>query len=100
MHAPMISRLPAGRANDLAATTVLSRWKGQLRVTAICKATFSFAYDGEMPLAPPVDIAHGDVHAAKNPMRSVRVCSDIAPHLERVDVVFVGRAHARGGTPT
>jgi len=94
----MIPFVLVGQASDLAAATVLSRWRGSLRVTVICKATLGFVPDGEMVLAPAVEMVAADVHTAKNPMRSVRVSSDLSPHLERADVLFVGRAHAPPGT--
>jgi hypothetical protein len=93
----MIPHVPVASSGLVASTAMISRWRGNFRVTAIAKATFSFVPGGEMKLAAPVEIAHGDVHAAKNPMRSVRASSDVCPHLERADVLFVGRAHAPRG---
>ncbi len=82
-----------------AAATVVSRWRGQLRVTAVAKATFGFAANGEMPLLPPVAIVAGEVHHGKNPTRSIMASSELAPHLERVDVLFCGHAHAASDAP-
>jgi len=96
----MVQNVPVASAGMVASATMISRWRGAFRVTAIAKATFSFVPGGEMQLAAPVAVAGADVHAAKNPMRSVRASSDVCPHLERADVLFVGRAHAPRGEAT
>ncbi|WP_437589372.1 DUF2169 family type VI secretion system accessory protein [Sorangium sp. So ce1000] len=77
-----------------AAASVAWRQRGQLRITVIVKATFAFAADAEMPRVEPQQILHGEVHHGNNPGRSVRFTSDLAPHLERADVLFTGHAHA------
>ncbi|MGK3969986.1 DUF2169 domain-containing protein [Sorangium sp. So ce118] len=82
-----------------AATAVAWRSRGQLRVTVIVKATFAFAADAEMPRVEPQPVLPGEVHHGNNPGRSVRLTSDLAPHLDRADVLFTGHAHAPPGTP-
>ncbi|WP_437755373.1 DUF2169 family type VI secretion system accessory protein [Sorangium sp. So ce1389] len=77
-----------------AATAVAWRSQGQLRVTVIVKATFAFAGDAEMPRVEPQPVLPGEVHHGNNPGRSVRLTSDLAPHLDRADVLFTGHAHA------
>ncbi|MGK3988439.1 DUF2169 domain-containing protein [Sorangium sp. So ce136] len=77
-----------------AATAVAWRSRGQLRVTVIVKATFAFAADAEMPRVEPQPVLPGEVHHGNNPGRSVRLTSDLAPHLDRADVLFTGHAHA------
>ena len=52
----MVPFVPASVESRLVAATVLSRWRGALRVTVVCKATLGFAPDAEMTLAPPVEI--------------------------------------------
>ncbi len=47
-----------------------------------------------MPRVEPQQVVHGEVHHGNNPGRSVRLTSDLAPHLERADVLFTGHAHA------
>ncbi|MGK4008716.1 DUF2169 domain-containing protein [Sorangium sp. So ce1036] len=86
--------------NGAAATAVAWRSRDQLRVTVIVKATFAFAADTVMPRVEPQKILRGEVHHGDNPGRSVRLTSDLAPHLERADVLFTGHAHAPPpGTP-
>ncbi|WP_437957691.1 DUF2169 domain-containing protein [Sorangium sp. So ce119] len=77
-----------------AAASVAWRSRGQLRVTVIVKATFAFAPDAEMPRVEPQKIVPGEVHHGNHPGRSVRLTSDLAPHLDRADVLFTGHAHA------
>jgi hypothetical protein len=72
-------------------------FRGQMYVTVIAKATFAFAFDADMPRVEPQEIVRADVHEQKNPARSARVTSDLAPYLPFVDVVFTGHAHAGGG---
>ncbi|WP_437634315.1 DUF2169 domain-containing protein [Sorangium sp. So ce854] len=77
-----------------AATSVAWRRRGQLHITVIVKASFAFAADAEMPRVEPQAIVPGEVHHGNHPGRSVRLTSDLAPHLERADVLFTGHAHA------
>jgi hypothetical protein len=81
------------------AAAVAWRCAGQTRVTVIAKATFAFAVDGEMPRIRAHELHRADVHHARNPMRSVRSTSDLAPRLDRVDVLFTGSAYAERGAP-
>ncbi|WP_437742804.1 DUF2169 domain-containing protein [Sorangium sp. So ce1504] len=80
--------------NGAAAAAVAWRSRGELHITVIVKATFAFAADAEMPRVEPQQVVHGEVHHGNNPGRSVRLTSDLAPHLERADVLFTGHAHA------
>lgn len=82
---------------DVAATAVTWRSDGQMQVTVIAKATFSFATDAPMPRSKTRDINRAEVHYAGNPERSARFASDLAPHLGRVDVIFTGSAYAPRG---
>ncbi|WP_434044369.1 MULTISPECIES: DUF2169 family type VI secretion system accessory protein [Sorangium] len=82
-----------------AAAAVAWRSRGQLRITVIVKATFAFAPDAEMPRVEPQKIVPGEVHHGNHPGRSVRLTSDLAPHLDRADVLFTGHAHAPPGAP-
>ncbi|WP_437900727.1 DUF2169 family type VI secretion system accessory protein [Sorangium sp. So ce124] len=70
------------------------RFRGQLHVTAIVKATFAFAHDAAMVRAAPQEILRADIHHGNNPGRSIRFTSDIAPYLPRADVLFTGHAYA------
>jgi hypothetical protein len=90
------NRVPIVALGSVAAATVLSRWRGTLRLTAIVKGTYAFAPHGEMAVSPPAGVVTRDSHHANNPMRSVRACSDLSPYLERADVLFSGHAHAGG----
>ncbi len=76
---------------------VVWRTRGTLRVTAIVKATFTLVHGGPMTPCPPAPLATKDHHLDKNPARSLAAGSDLAPHLPRADVTFVGHAYAPAG---
>jgi hypothetical protein len=69
------------------------RFKGELRVTAIVKASFAFAADAAMPRVDAQPIFAEDVHHAQNQLRSVVHPSDLAPYKKRADVIFTGYAY-------
>ncbi len=83
----------------VAVGTRLWRKGGQLRATAIVKATFAFVPGGVMTLVEPAEIRRAEAHHGDNPTRSIRAASDLSPFLECADVVFVGHAHTPGGAP-
>jgi hypothetical protein len=78
------------------ASRVLCSYRGQLRVTVVAKATFALTPEREMTPVAPAEIVVDSIHLDGKPMKSVRACSDLAPHLERAEVLFVGRAYAPG----
>jgi hypothetical protein len=75
----------------------LWRFRGQLRVTVIAKATFSLVHQAMMKISAPDAIVTGDVHHKDNPARSVRLTSDLVPYLPAAEVVLTGHAHAPRG---
>ncbi|MFT3772970.1 MAG: DUF2169 domain-containing protein [Minicystis sp.] len=79
--------------------TVVWRFRGQLRVTAVVKATFSFVPGGAMAIEEPDDILVDDVHYDADPGASLWAGSDLAPFRMLADVVAVGHAYvlANGG---
>ena len=82
---------------DVSVTTLAWRFQGTVRVTAIAKATFAFTPDAPMTRAAPQPILRAEVHHHDgSPARSVRLTTDLAPHLNRADVLFTGHAHAPG----
>lgn len=87
--------IPVGSASVAA---VAWRFKGELRMTAIVKATFALAPDATMPRIEPQPIFRDDVHHAKNQMRSLVFASDLVPFKRRADVLFTGYAYAPGGS--
>ncbi|WP_437840577.1 DUF2169 family type VI secretion system accessory protein [Sorangium sp. So ce1153] len=91
---PRASVTPLGAAT---AAAVSWRFKGELRVTAIVKATFAFANDTVMPRVAPQEIVRGEIHHGA--MRSVRLTTDLAPRLLQADVLWTGHAHAPHGRP-
>jgi hypothetical protein len=93
-----VRRVPVLALGWSSAATVLSRWRRQLRLTVIAKATFTFAPQSEMTPAEPLRIFAREVHHDENPAKSIRAPSDLAPHLERAQAIFVGTAHG-GGSP-
>lgn len=87
---------PVGRVTTAA---IGWRFKGELRITAILKATFAFAPDGAMTRAEPQPIFREEVQHGRGPARSVRFTSDWVPYRRRADVLFTGHAHAPPGGP-
>jgi hypothetical protein len=83
----------------VALASLTTYWRGAVRVTVVAKATLAFSPGGEMALAAPVPIVRADTHFDDQPERSVRDPSDLAPHLERAEILFRGHAQAPGGTP-
>lgn len=84
-------------AGGVAVGTTLWRFRNQLRVTVVCKATFTFAPDGTVTPSKPLDLRRAEVHGQDDPRRSIVGVSDLAPRLLRADVLFVGHAWAIGG---
>jgi hypothetical protein len=72
---------------------------GAFAITVLCKATYLLR-PGECPLAPDQEaLQKEDGHWEQDPLRSLRVASDLAPMKPRADVVLVGYAFAPGKTP-
>lgn len=95
MAASALSDAPIVPLGPAVAAAVAWRFRGEVRVTAVVKATFSFAgVGGTLTRAEPQPIASNDVHHGRNPTRSVRLPSDLAPYLRRADVVFTGSSYA------
>lgn len=92
---PQRAAIPVGKC---AATAIAWQYKGEIRVTAIVKATFAYADDGSMQRLDPLPILEADVHQGGNRLRSILLASDLAPYKKRADVVFTGHAHAPPGT--
>ncbi len=82
-----------------ASTAAVIAWqfKGEIRVTAIVKATYAFAHDAVMTRVEPQPIFATDVQHGRNPTRSVRFTTDLVPYRKRADVLFTGYAHAPAG---
>ncbi len=91
---PQRAAVPIGRCD---ATAVAWQLKGEIRVTAIVKATFALAADAAMKRVEPRPIARDDVHHGGNAMRSIVLASDLAPYKKRADVIFTGHAYAPSG---
>ena len=92
--APHVHVAAEGQAT---ATTRLWRFRGQLRVTVIVKATFALVHQGLMKLAPPDPLLTTDVHHGNSPVRSARLTPDLAPYLPATDVLLTGHAYAPAG---
>ncbi|WP_437279953.1 DUF2169 domain-containing protein [Sorangium sp. So ce375] len=82
-----------------AAAGVVWRARGRLNLTVVAKATFAFVDGAKMIPVEPQGIVDADIHHHNNPGRSVRLTSDLAPYLARIDVLFTGHAHAPPGPP-
>ncbi len=80
------------------ATAALWKGAGQLRVTVVTKASFGFVENGTMARTTPQPTFAVDVHHGKNPGRSLRFTSDVAPYLPQADVLLTGFAEAPSGT--
>lgn len=89
------SVIPLGRTSGEAFAW---RFKGELRVSAVVKATFAFASDGAALRIDPLPILREDAHHARNPMRSLIAASDLVPYRRRADILFTGHAHAPAGS--
>ncbi len=72
-------------------------FRGAVRVTAIAKATFAFAQDEPMTRVAPQPILRAALHHGNSPTRSVRLTTDLAPYLNRADVLLTGHAYAPNG---
>ncbi len=83
-----LQRDPVVTVGKASAAIVAWRHRGELRVTAIVKATFAFAPDATMPRIDPEPIARDD---------GDDVVSDLAPYLKRADVVFTGGSGVAAG---
>jgi hypothetical protein len=86
--------VPAG---DVSVAALAWRHSGVTRVTALAKATFAFVPDGVMTRVSPQPVVGGEVTYGGSPARSVRLTSDLAPYLNRADVLLTGHAHAPPG---
>lgn len=85
-----------------AVTTASMTWRssGQLRVSVIVKAAFSFVPHGVLRPAAPVNILDEDMPWNDAPDASVYAPSDRCPYRPRVDFLFSGHAYAPGQVPT
>jgi hypothetical protein len=91
---------PDGAAQvPIALETVPWRLDGALRLTAVVKATFSFAAAPMTPVSPAEPFRTHDVHRRNQPMAHVVAASDRAPQKPRVDVTLLGNACPPGGRP-
>ena len=100
----------------VACATTLWRFRGQLRVTAIVKAAFSFVQGDAMELEEPDDVLVDDVPYGGDPWtlvglgpawgagdappdatRSAWAAGDLAPFRLQADVTLVGRAFLPSG---
>ncbi len=77
-------------AGPVAAATVLWRYRGELRLTAIAKATFVITENGKLEPAEPVPIIRKDVMAGDEFTRSIRQPCELAPSLGRAELLFAG----------
>jgi hypothetical protein len=81
----------------VAAGALLWRYRGELHLTAIVKATFSIARDGVVSIVAPEGLHAADVHHDGDPRRSVVRASDRVPFRPQADVTLVGHAGAAQG---
>ncbi|MGK4008583.1 DUF2169 domain-containing protein [Sorangium sp. So ce1036] len=86
-------------AGPVAAGATLWRSRGQLHVTIVAKATFAMVPGGDARQIDPLDVVRGEIHARGNPMSPLVAASELAPWLERAEVVLTGHAWAPGGAP-
>jgi hypothetical protein len=100
----------------VACGTTVWRFRGQLRVTAVVKAAFSFVQGDAMELEDPLDVLVDDVpyggdpwsleglgpawSTPPDPARSAWGAGDLAPFRMRADVTLVGRAFFPSGRGT
>ena len=77
--------------------SVVWRFRGQLNVTVIAKAAFTFAQDADMQRGAPAPLHREDISHGNLPGRSARFTSDRAPYLGSADVMFTGYACSTQG---
>ncbi|KYG01723.1 hypothetical protein BE20_52405, partial [Sorangium cellulosum] len=87
------------RAGPVAAGATLWRSRGQLHATLVAKATFAMVAGGEARRIEPMEVIRSEVYARGHPMKPLLAASDLAPWLERAEVVLTGHAWAPGGVP-
>lgn len=87
------------RAGPVAAGVKLWRSRGQLHVTVVAKATFAMIAGGEAQQIAPLEVIQGEVYTRGHPMKPLLAASELAPWLERAEVVLTGHAWAPGGAP-
>ncbi|WP_438025528.1 DUF2169 family type VI secretion system accessory protein [Sorangium sp. So ce233] len=87
------------RAGPVAAGVKLWRIRGQLHVTVIAKATFAMIAGGEAQQIEPLEVIQSEVYTRGHPMMPLLAASELAPWLERAEVVLTGHAWAPGGAP-
>jgi hypothetical protein len=91
---PLVTALPGATA-----AAVAWRYRRQLHVTVIAKATFALAPEAAMPRVEPQEILLAEAYHGAHAPRTIRFASDRVPYLDRADVVFTGYAHAPPGAP-
>lgn len=88
----------AARSTAHSTTAALAwRYRGELRVTVIAKATFAFVLDDAMTRLPPQEILRDEQRYDDHPAHSERLTTDLSPYLEGADVLFTGHAHVPRG---
>lgn len=97
MSSEAANRVEVVALGDSAAETLVWRLRGELRVSVVVKASFAFEPDGPMRAIEPDEICRAEVHHGRNPSRTVRLTSDLAPYLPHADVVLTGHACAPDG---
>ncbi|KYF69997.1 DUF2169 family type VI secretion system accessory protein, partial [Sorangium cellulosum] len=87
------------RAGPVAAGVKLWRSRDQLHVTVIAKVTFAMIAGGEAQQIEPLEVIQSEVYTRGHPMMPLLAASELAPWLERAEVVVTGHAWAPGGAP-
>jgi hypothetical protein len=82
---------------DVSVAALAWRYRGMTRVTVLAKATFAFVPDGVMTRVAPQPVVGGELHHGGSPARSVRLTSDLAPYLNRADILLTGHAQMPPG---
>src|SRR5262249_44037104 len=82
-----------------AASAVAWRTSGKPFVTGIAKAPFTMTPGEMMARVEPQPILDAALHHRNNPSRSVRFTSDLAPRLDRADILFTGHGYAPTSAP-
>lgn len=68
-----------------------------MELTIVVKASFALVDSETMALLPPGEIERSDRTFNQHPTRSVEAAGELAPHLTRCDVTFVGHAFPAPG---
>src|SRR5262245_19441413 len=85
--------IPVAALGPVSVGSVLWRLEDQLMVTVVIKTAFALVAGAEMRLIEPPPLRQVDEHDVDPTIRSPIGSAELAPQLQRVDVVLTGHAY-------